>query len=85
MAKSDEVLSLLIPNGGWIISGDEYEGIQFLECEPITKAQFTAGFAQYDAWKAEQDSKAAADKAALLAKLGITADEAKLLLSQWNT
>ena len=24
-------------------------------------------------------------KAALLAKLGITADEAKLLLSQWNT
>jgi hypothetical protein len=81
MAKSDEVLSLLIPNGGWIISGDEYEGIQFLECEPITKAQFTAGFAQYDAWKAEQDSKAAADKAALLAKLGITADEAKLLLS----
>ena len=33
--------------------------------------------------------KAAADaadaKAALLAKLGITADEAKLLLSQWNT
>jgi len=80
MAKSDEVLSLLIPNGGWIISGDEYEGIQFLECEPITKAQFTAGFAQYDAWKAEQDAKAAADKAALLAKLGITADEAKLLL-----
>ena len=81
MAKGDEVLSLLIPNGGWIITGEEYEGIQFLECEPITKAQFEAGFAQYDAWKAEQDAKAAADKAALLAKLGITANEAKLLLS----
>ena len=81
MAKGREVLEMLIPNGGWYISGDEFEGIQFLECEPITKAQFTAGVAQYDAWKAEQDSKAAADKAALLAKLGITADEAKLLLS----
>jgi len=29
----------------------------------------------------EEEIKAAADKAALLAKLGITADEAKLLLS----
>ena len=31
--------------------------------------------------KAEIEAKAEADKAALLAKLGITADEAKLLLS----
>ena len=81
MAKGYEVLNYLLPQGGWYISGDDYEGIEFLECEPITKAQFNAGFAQYDAWKAEQDSKTAADKTALLAKLGITADEAKLLLS----
>jgi hypothetical protein len=81
MAKAYEVLQMLIPQGGWAMTGDEYEGIEWLECEPITKAQFEAGFAQYDAWKAEQDAKAAADKAALLAKLGITADEAKLLLS----
>ncbi len=80
MARGGEVLTMLIPAGGWVITGDDYEGIQFLECEPITKAQFTAGFAQYDAWKAEQDAKATADKAALLSKLGITADEAKLLL-----
>ena len=81
MATGADVLTMLIPQGGWLIRGDEYEGIEWLECEPITKAQFTAGFAQYDAWKAEQDAKAAADKAALLAKLGITADEAKMLLS----
>jgi hypothetical protein len=81
MANATQVLEMLIPQGGWYISGDDYEGIQFLECEPITKAQFTAGFAKYDAWKAEQNAKAAADKTALLAKLGITADEAKLLLS----
>ena len=81
MAQSHEVLSMLIPNGGWYNTGDEYEGITFLECEPITKAQYEAGFTQFDAWKAEQDAQAAANKAALLAKLGITADEAKLLLS----
>ena len=81
MATGAEVLGMLISTGGWVISGDDFEGIQFIEATPITKAQFTAGFAQYDAWKAEQDAKAAADKTALLAKLGITADEAKLLLS----
>jgi hypothetical protein len=81
MATTSDVLGMLIPNGGYVAVGEEYEGIQFLECERITKAQFEAGFAEYDAWKAEQDAKAKADKAALLVKLGITADEAKLLLS----
>ena len=81
MAKGREVLEMLIPSGGWAITGDDYSGIQFLEATPITQAQFEAGFAQYDAWKAEQDAKAASDKEALLARLGITADEAKLLLS----
>jgi hypothetical protein len=81
MVDSGDVLAMLIPQGGYVLVGNDYEGIQFLECEPITKAEFEVGFAQYDAWKAEQDSKAVADKAALLAKLGITADEARLLLS----
>lgn len=81
MATGTQVLSLLIPNGGWYISGDDFEGIQFLECEPITKAQFTAGFAQYDSEKAAKDAQTATAKAALLAKLGITADEAALLLA----
>jgi hypothetical protein len=80
MATIADVLTMLIPNGGYIASGDTFEGIQFLECEPITKAQFTAGFAQWDAWKADQDAKKAAEKAALLDKLGITEDEARLLL-----
>jgi len=80
MARADQVLQYLLPNGGWYMSGDEYEGIQFLECEAITKAQFDAGFAQYDAWKAKQDAAQATDKAALLTRLGITADEFKTLL-----
>jgi hypothetical protein len=78
MAKCNQVLSMLIPNGGYIQVGEEYEGIQFLECEPITKAEYEAGFAQYDTWKAEQDSAKAAQKAALLDRLGLTEDEAKL-------
>jgi len=82
MATGADVLAMLIPTGGWIISGNDYEGITFLECAPITQAQFEAGFAQYDAWKAEQDSKAAADKAAATSKLealGLTADDLKAL------
>jgi len=82
MATGADVLGLLIPQGGWVITGNDYEGIQFLECEPITKAQFTAGFAQYDAWKAEQDAAEVAAKDAAQAKLtalGLTADDLKAL------
>jgi hypothetical protein len=84
MATGGEVLEMLIPTGGWSILGDDYEGIQFSEAQPITKEAFEAGFAQYDAWKAEQDSKAVADKAALetkLTALGVTADDLKALIS----
>ena len=82
MANGGEVLEMLIPTGGWVITGDEYEGIQFLKCEPITKAQFEAGFAQYDPWKAAQDAAAAEAKAtaeAKLAAIGLTADDLKAL------
>ncbi len=81
MATGGEVMTMLMPQGGWAITGDDYEGIQFFDCKPITKEQFTAGFAQFDAWKAQEDAKKAATKSALLTKLGITADEAALLLS----
>ncbi len=72
---------MLIPTGGFGASGSEYEDIVFLEATPITKAEYEAGVLAYPAWKAAKDAEAAAVKAALLAKLGITADEAKLLLS----
>ena len=82
MATGGEVLSMLIPNGGWIVRGNEYEGIEFLECEPITKKQFTDGFAQYDAWKAEQDAAKAQAKTtaqAKLAALGLTVEDLQAL------
>jgi hypothetical protein len=82
MANTSQVLGMLIPDGGYVAVGENYEGITFLECEPITKAEFEAGFAQYDAWEAEQETKALADKAsaqAKLAALGLTADDLKAL------
>ena len=82
MATGIEVLGMLLPDGGWIITGNDYEGIQFLECEPITKKQFTDGFAKYDAWKAEQDAAQVTAKAAAQAKLaalGLTVEDLQAL------
>jgi hypothetical protein len=82
MANSVEVLNFLIPEGGWVLYGNEYEGIKWLDCEPITKEQFEAGFAKYDAWKAEQDAIKAQVKASAEAKLealGLTTDDLKAL------
>ena len=82
MAKSREVLEMLLPNGGWVIYGDDFDSIRYDDgINPISKNQFVNGFAQYDAWKTEQDAAKAQAKAALLERLGITEDEAKLLLS----
>jgi hypothetical protein len=87
MATGTQVLSMLIPTGGWVISGDDFDSIQFLEAEPITKAKFQAGFAKYDSWKAEEiaaEEAAAAQKAttraAILNRLGLTAEEVAILL-----
>jgi hypothetical protein len=82
MATRSDVLQMLIPNGGWVAVGEEYEGITFLECEPITKAQFEAGFAKFDAWKTKQDAADIAAKEAAQAKLtalGLTIDDLKAL------
>lgn len=82
MATSAQVLEMLIPTGGWVVRGDTWDGVEFIEAEPITKAQFEAGFAQYDAWKAEQEATQEAIKQsakAKLAALGLTADDLKAL------
>ena len=81
MATGGEVLSMLIPTGGWVISGEDFDSIIYNEgVKPITKKQFDDGFAAYDAFKVKQDADKAAVKAAVLQRLGITADEAALLL-----
>jgi hypothetical protein len=82
MATGAEVLTMLIPTGGWVITGEDFESIQFIEAAPISKKQFTDGFAQFDALKAQQDANAMAAKEAAqskLAALGLTADDLKAL------
>jgi hypothetical protein len=82
MAKSFEVLQMLLPNGGYVQVGDEYEGITFIEAEPITKEQYEAGFAQYDSWKTEQDAAKATAKTTAqskLAALGLTVEDLQAL------
>jgi len=82
MAKGWEVLNMLCPGVELTVSGNDYQNINWHSNKPaITKKQFDDGFAQFDAWKAEQDAAKASAKAALLTKLGLTEDEAKLLLS----
>lgn len=82
MNKFLKTIEMLRPEGGYISRGFEYEGIEFIDCEPFTKAEFEAALTQYDDWKSEQDAKAQANKTAAqskLAALGLTADDLKAL------
>jgi len=78
-----DVLQMLLPSGGWIITGDDFDSIQYDEgVHPVTKKQFTEGFAQVAEYKANQEAAIQAAKAtaqAKLAALGLTADDLKAL------
>jgi hypothetical protein len=83
MATGGEVLTMLCPDAKWTIYGDDYENIIWHQGEAvITKAEFQTGFAQYDAWKVEQDAQAQAKREVALAKLaalGLEPDDLKAL------
>ena len=82
MAKGGDVLEILIPTGGWVIVGDDFDSIRYDKgVQPITKKQFDDGFKNYDAWKQAREDEMKAKKQALLDRLGITAEEASILLS----
>jgi hypothetical protein len=80
MATNYEVLEFLRPDGGYVQIGEEYEGIQFTHCEPFTKEEYLAAFKECDLWKAKNKTEQQAKRQALLNKLGITEEEARLLL-----
>lgn len=82
MALFHEVLFHLRPQGGYKAVGTEYEGIEFMECEPFTKAEFLAAFAKVDEIKAQVEAEAANKRTAAeakLAALGLTSDDLKAL------
>jgi len=76
MATNLEVMCYLRGDGGYVQTGDDYKGIDFTECEPFTQKDYEAAFSLVD----KANNNVIAAKAALLARLGITADEAKLLI-----
>ena len=78
--KANEVLEYIRPSGGWATYGDNFEDILFIDCEPLTKDEFNEA-----AKVAEKELKAKAkakaeQKQAILDRLGLTAEEAQLLL-----
>lgn len=81
MATGGEVLWMLCPNAEWKITDSDYDQIDWFGKEPaISREAFEAGFAEFDAWKAQKDAETVAKREALLNRLGITEEEAKLLL-----
>jgi hypothetical protein len=81
MINAGKVLNMLCPNVEWSIIGNKYEDINWYDKSPtITKEEFEAGFDQYAAWEIQQNEIQKQQRQALLAKLGITEYEAKLLL-----
>jgi hypothetical protein len=79
--KAAKALEILRPNGGWAIVADDFDSIFYDEgVEPITKKQFddTLKIAE-KTYLAEIQSRATA-RQVILDRLGLTADEAKLLL-----
>jgi hypothetical protein len=72
----------LVPGALWTLRGDDYANLEWeSEGNPPTLAEIESEISKLTTKEKAEADKAEADKAALLAKLGITADEAKLLLS----
>jgi len=82
MTTKAEAIAALKKEYPTLRTGDDERGYQ-----DLSPAEYEATIEKWaenqiaEEAKAEEAAQAAADKAALLAKLGITADEAKLLLS----
>jgi len=76
MATHREIVKALDDLGAkeWTLSGDVIADIVWLSDDKKTEAEIKAAI------DSPLPDKAATDKAALLTRLGITADEAKLLL-----
>lgn len=76
-----EVLTIKYPNAEWSLNGDDYEGLTWLsETQKPTKAELDAHAVTIKQKKEIAKLEKETAKAALLERLGISADEAALLL-----
>jgi hypothetical protein len=78
-----EAIFRLLPNSEFVLHDNDYSTIQWhvLDGAAPTQAEIDAVIEEIKADEIATKAKAETDKTALLAKLGITADEARLLLS----
>jgi hypothetical protein len=78
-----EAIFKLRPNSEFVIHDNDYSTIEWfvLEGTAPTKAEIDAAIKQIKAEEVTEAAAKATEKTALLARLGLTADEAKLLLS----
>ena len=83
MSDLAKAIRLIKPNAEFSYQNDDYSTIKWdvLEGVAPTQAEINAAIEQVKADELAAEIQAEADKAALLAKLGITAEEATLLLS----
>jgi hypothetical protein len=82
MANGSEVMTHFFPNGGFYIQGNDFSTVFYDEgVTPITKKQFDDTFKIIDDINAQKQADKAAMKSAILARLGLTAEEAATLLS----
>jgi len=69
-------------NSGWALTGETLDGLVFDdETKKPTSKQITDKIAELPAIEAAKAAEEASKKQAILDRLGITADEAKLILS----
>jgi hypothetical protein len=82
MKHEDKVnaIQFIRPSAEFLLNGDEIQWLDKTQAEP-TQAEIETGLVGYQAKVEADKAKLETDKAALFAKLGITADEAKLLSS----
>jgi hypothetical protein len=82
MEHKDKVKAILFirPDADFILSGEDLQWLDNAQVEP-TDAEIAAGLVAYQAAQKTETKAQATAKSALLDKLGITAEEAVLLLS----
>lgn len=81
--KGVDVITYLRPDGGWVMRGNDFSGIDFIECEPFTEKEFENAFATVKQMqdRAEADkAEAKASAQAKLAALGLTDDEVRAII-----
>ena len=76
-----KVIDILVPNAKFVLIGDTLDGLEWLDERPFpSKSEFDATLKKLPALiKVEQEAKAA-QRQALLNRLGITEEEARILL-----